>query len=59
MTAANILGKLAFPRAMTWLVFSLLGLVLAVFFGLLACTDNPICMGVGVASLLAGYFLNT
>jgi hypothetical protein len=52
MTSASVLSKPAFPRALAWLAFGLVGLVLALFFGLLASTANPIFVGVGVALLV-------
>jgi inner membrane protein involved in colicin E2 resistance len=56
MTPANVLSKLALPCALTWLDFSLVGLVLAMFYGRLASTANPIFVGVGVA-LMVGSIL--
>jgi hypothetical protein len=57
MTPANVLNKPAFPRAFAWLAFGLIGLVLALFFGLLASTANPIFVGVGVALLVGAMLL--
>lgn len=45
-----------FGKAALWLLFSVLVMVLALFFGLLAVTANPILVGMG-AGLVVGVFL--
>ena len=57
MTLANARGNQASLNWLPLLTFSLVSLGLAVFFGLLASTANPIFVGVAVALLLGAMLL--
>lgn len=53
---SNRLSGTDFGKAALWLMFSIIVLVLALFFGLLAVTASPILVGLG-AGLVIGVFL--
>lgn len=57
MSTVNVLLKPTANPIMAWLAFGFIGLALAMFFGLLASTANPIFVGVGVALLVGAMLL--
>ncbi len=53
---SNRLSRIDFGKTALWLLFSVLVIVLALFFGLLAVTNSPVLIGMG-AGLVVGVFL--